>query len=75
MIKIEQLLPFMKEGWVAMSRDGVWDWFDHKPKAYKRCGYWCIVNTKTRVCPFDCFDIAPADDWEKSLIKVEGKND
>lgn len=72
MIDIKELIPFMRKGWVAMGSDGMWSWFSHKPKAYKRCGWWCVVNTKTIFCPLDCFNITPADDYTKSLIKVKG---
>ena len=27
MIKIEQLLPLLKNGWVAMDSDNTWMWF------------------------------------------------
>lgn len=67
MINIQDIIPYMKDGWVAMDSDYEWYWFEDKPM-------------KNQVCwdsPFcdnlNMFDIAPADDWTKSLIKVGGK--
>ena len=30
MINIQDLIPFMKEGWVAMDKNGDWYWFKNK---------------------------------------------
>lgn len=30
-IKIEQLLPLLKKGWVAMDGNCKWGWYDKKP--------------------------------------------
>lgn len=40
MIKIEQLLPLRKEGWVAMDADGCWYWYSEKPvqRGFNRWG-------------------------------------
>lgn len=72
MINIQDIIPFMRKGWVAMDKDGEWYWFENeiertndiwiKKKAGK--GKWRLLS--------DIFDIAPADDWTKSLIKVKG---
>lgn len=69
MIKIEDLIPLLKEGWVAMDKDKEWYWFECKPSKYS--------NSWTGVFPFNnlgAFDIAPADDWTQSLIKIERKD-
>lgn len=69
MIKIEQLLPLLKKGWVAMDKDREWYWFDDKPRKSS--------NSWIEGLPFsilDAFDIAPADDWKKSLIRVKGND-
>lgn len=68
MINIQDIIPFLKKGWVAMDKDKEWYWFEGKPSKYS--------NSWTGVFPFsnlNAFDIAPADDWTKSLIKVGGK--
>ena len=58
MINIQDIIPFMKKGWVAMDEDGEWNW-------WVSTGYVCCLSHG--------LDIAPADDWTKSLIKVGGK--
>lgn len=76
MIKIEQLTPFMKKGWVAMDKDGSWWWFGTKPEPI--IGHYkhglledCWYSTNNSNISY-CFDIAPADDWTKSLIQIKG---
>ena len=70
MIKIEQLIPFMKKGWVAMDSNGEWFWFDRKPFVGE-----VLWNPNEKSDwhgeeSLQAFDIAPADDWTKSLIKI-----
>ena len=73
MINIQDIIPFMKDGWVAMDKNGTWWLYNEKPELI------CIFGTTT---PCDWYfigkrfaltNIAPADDWTKSLIKVGGK--
>lgn len=71
MINIQDIIPFMKDGWVAMDRAGTWCWFSDKPTRLN--GLWVRNSTNHKYSCFECFDIAPADDWTKSLIKVGGK--
>ena len=71
MINIQDIIPFMKEGWVAMDSNGSWYCYDKKPKPMNHawaCGDEWI---KTGILS-EFFDIAPADDWTKSLIRVKG---
>lgn len=68
MINIQDIIPFMKKGWIAMDKDGRWFWYKRKPIKYD--GEW--VGDDVCTIWFG-FDIAPADDWTKSLIKVGGK--
>lgn len=77
MINIQDITPFMKKGWVAMDSNGNWLWYDRKPKkdSFDRMGW--IENEKSDWHGFselEAFDIAPADDWRKSLIRIKGKN-
>ena len=74
-IDIKKLAPKMKPGYVACDKDGSWNWFPNEPRiCYNsvRGSSWeddsilhfrCIRLT-------DCFNIAPAEDWKNSLIKV-----
>lgn len=77
MIKIEDLIPFLKKGWVAMDSSNIWFWTDKKPwtntqdKKENR-GYW-YANT-INAYTLEAFDIAPAEDWTQSLIKIERKD-
>lgn len=76
MIKIEQLLPLLKKGWVAMDNDGSWLYFRSKPIKCIKEGMWGFHKHGIgglEVLSF-CFDIAPADDWEKSLIRVKSND-
>lgn len=70
MINIQDIIPFMKKGWVAMDKNGEWVWFENEiereddiwVKKEAGNGKWHELSVT--------FDIAPADDWTKSLIKV-----
>ena len=77
MINIQDIVPFMKKGWVAMDDNGIWVWYATKPFIQKKEGIWqvkkSVTNTSYDEFPRSTFDIAPADDWTKSLIKVGGK--
>lgn len=67
-IKIEELIPFMNEGWVAMDEDGGWSWFSEEPQIND-----ILWTAEEEVALVEIFDIAPAEDWTKSLIKIERK--
>lgn len=68
MINIEDIIPFMKKGWVAMDKWGRWWWFKLKPK--KVGVLWDEQPTDEDYCPLNSFDISPVEDWENSLRKV-----
>ena len=73
MINIQDIIPFMKEGWVAMDKNGEWWWYPVEP--YMTSYDWLFRNDdsyKDAVPISTLFDIAPVDDWEKSLMRVEG---
>ena len=73
-INIQDIIPFMKKGWVAMDKNGKWWWFPFEP--YMKSYEWLFSggNGYEQAIPISVlFDIAPADDWTKSLIKVGGK--
>ena len=71
-IDIKELIPFMKDGYVAMDKNGEWWWYPSEP--YMTSYEW-LFNGEYREAVFisRMFDIAPAADWTKSLIKVENK--
>ena len=70
MINIQDIIPFMKKGWVAMDKSGEWRYYAKKPEIFDITwtkGYGDITPVRSLST---IFDIAPADDWTKSLIKV-----
>jgi hypothetical protein len=69
-IDIKELIPFMKDGWVAMDKDGRWFWYIRKPNLLKINGIWKTISTSTCELTIEAFDIAPANDWTKSLICI-----
>lgn len=72
---IEQFMPYMKPGWVACDKTGLWAWYSRKPHLSKTNRwdddlYWDSDGNGNFL---RCFDIIPAEDWTKSLKKVRGK--
>lgn len=75
-ITIYDLLPLLKEGYVAMDENGNWWWHKLKPRAYKRSKYWQSESIFMKLNTTEMKDIAPFDgDWKDSLIKVEHKEE
>lgn len=77
-IKIEELIPYMRKGWVACDSDGTWVWSNKKlfkKRLYKNAFYWTGDSEKVVLSDSftSAFNIAPAKDWTKSLIKIERK--
>lgn len=73
MINIQDIIPFMKDGWVAMDGNCKWFWYDNKPAINKEFFQWSLGDDGDSYEMLNIsFDIAPADDWTKSLIKVKG---
>ena len=68
MINIQDIIPFMKDGWVAMDKEKRWFWSFTMPEIRIDGRSWCCCR---EVINLDCFTIAPADDWTKSLIQVD----
>lgn len=71
MINIQDIIPFMKPGWVAMDMNGTWWWRTKKPRRFRN--QWSSDDFDDLEYSLNAFNIAPADDWTKSLIKVGGK--
>lgn len=70
-IKIQDLLPLLRKGWVAMDKSGDWGWFKEKPHADVCHNDWSANIAKPYVClAIDAFDIAPYEgDWKDSLME------
>lgn len=78
MINIQDIIPFIKDGWIAMDKSGEWWWYPKKPFIYNNENEWFFddktEHAKSAVKLSNLFgNFAPADDWTKSLIKVGGK--
>ena len=75
-IKIQQLLPLLKSGWVAYDRF-TWWWYEKKPRPSKRYKVWVALNSMyMKLNTFEKIDISPFDgSWKDSLIKVEHKEE
>ena len=56
-----------------MDENGDWYWYKEKPMFLPLNRIWKTISSSTCKVNIGCFDIAPADDWTKSLIKVGGK--
>lgn len=70
-IKIQDLLPLLKPGFVAMDEDGSWCWYPDLPTRY-------IINWNGDVCEplFAVFDIAKFDgDWKDSCMRCGQQSD
>lgn len=79
---MRDIAPKMRPGWVAMHPDNSWCWFSEKPDAYefltdeekaeaKEFGVgWDVPGKLDYYLYLECFDIAPVDNWTKSLREV-----
>ena len=76
-ITIYDLIPLLKDGYVAMDENGNWWWYKLKPRAYKRRKGWkAVTGQNMRLNTLEMKDIVPFDgDWKDSLIKVEHKEE
>lgn len=71
-MKIQDLIPYLRPGYVAMDYDGAWVWCEDEPTPddYR----WDLGDPIDGI-PFcllsNAFDIEPfAGDWKDSMIKV-----
>ena len=71
-IDIKQLIPFMKDGWVAMDNDGDWYWHEEEPftEYEEELNRGCWYNDG-QFHSLKAFNIAPVEDWTKSLIRID----
>ena len=71
-IKIEELIPYIpyNKGYVVCDWYGVWLFFYDKPHIVGND--WYAGDEEGEILS-DIINIAPAEDWENSLIKIGGK--
>lgn len=71
-ITIDDLIPLLKKGWVAMDKNGAWCWYRRKPRCFLSDSEW----------GGDCGDyhyigeqylktIEPVIDWKQSLRRIK----
>lgn len=74
-IKIEQLVPLLRKGWVAMDKDKIWYWYERKPWLEDDSqNFWSSYDNEGSFS-LEAFDIEPAEDWKNSLIETGDKTD
>ena len=73
-IDIKILCPLLPKGWVVMTREKHWLWFENKPyisvmdlwsSCIEKDGHKEYIRGE-RVCPFN---IKPVKDWQFSLME------
>ena len=69
-IDIQELIPYLRDGWVAMDKTGRWYWYDRS--IIPERNHWVFRNGGDNICPLA--NIKQVSDWTKSLIKVENKD-
>ena len=72
-ITIDELIPLLKKGWVAMDEDGVWGWYSTRPhtEGSIRERFW-LGNKDRGSSMFFCFKIKRfKGDWKESLRRVK----
>ena len=73
-IKIEELIPFFKKGWVFYNNNIGWCWSKIKPTWSRMWGSWDVeADWENEIALYKMFNIVPAKDSIKSLIRVGGK--
>lgn len=65
-ITIDDLIPLLKKGWVAMDEDGDWVWFSKKPKIGNHEWLW-----EGFVRFLDMCNLKKANDWKQSLRMIK----
>lgn len=68
-IKIQDLLPLLRKGWVAMEKNGDWWWYKEKPETGAYSDVW-LAKSCSNYLSLDTFNIARFDgDWKDSLME------
>jgi hypothetical protein len=70
-IKIQDLFPLLKPGFVAMDKNGVWAWYKLKPDVFVCYSEWLPASEELGgATVLYGFDIAAfAGDWKDSLME------
>ena len=76
-ITIDDLIPFLKKGWVAMDKNGRWVFYTAKPRLAEDYFMWVRAKDSCGLyhLPKWVFNIAPYQgDWKDSLIRVKNRH-
>lgn len=72
-VKITDLLPLLKPGYVAMDSTCEWYWYENKPKLAPVLAIWMQEDGKMQNLT-NAFNIVGfRGEWDTSLIKVDKK--
>lgn len=63
-VPIERLFCLLKEGYVAMNKNGMWYWFENSPEL-QSFGVWQDPE-QGKVCSLSCFCLLSVDDYKTS---------
>ena len=77
-IKITDLIPLLKPGFVAMDASGEWYWYRKQPKKSPTFAVWSVDNGIDPKQDFQALSIAfdiekSIKQWDESLIKIGKK--
>lgn len=72
-MKIQELLPHLKKGWVAMDKNSVWFWYKNKPRCDLDNRCWWSVSEYESLVPHKALKIEFDGDWKDSLMKCGEK--
>ena len=69
-MKIQELLPHLKKGYVAMDKDGIWCWYKSKPSRdlHEGC-WWAIRDSEVYLISREALPIEFDGDWKDSLME------
>ena len=71
-IKIYDLLPLLRPGFVAMEKNGIWYWYTYKPVP-DNIGIWMLLHGG-ELCELSAFNIERFEgDWKDSLMECGEK--
>lgn len=72
-IKIEQLVPLLKKGWIAMGKDGKWYWYSSRPQASWFAGTWVSKGKHKHLLNNVFYIRSQRRNWKNTLIEIKGE--
>ena len=65
-MKIQELLPLLRPGFVAMEKNGIWYWYEHEPVP-DNIGIWMFDGDLYELSAFNIERFEG--DWKDSLME------